>query len=128
MWRRLLASARNGGVSAARKATAPRAGVDGEREDAMSSPRDWPKSSAPAPSAAHGQPPAAAPVAPSRTPTEAAPLVDESADKAIPNVSRETSDDYDTPIGAAAERAMRVLHTTYPPLRRPGRRRVLTVA
>ena len=44
------------------------------------------------------------------------------------DVSRETSDDLDTPIGAAAERAMRVLHTTYPPLPRPRRRRVFTVA
>lgn len=45
-----------------------------------------------------------------------------------PNVSRETSAEYDTPIGAAAERAMQVLHTTHPTLRRPGRRRVFTIA
>src|SRR5271154_4346348 len=44
------------------------------------------------------------------------------------NVSRETSDDLDTPIGAAAERAMRVLHTAYKPLRRPRQRRVFTIA
>lgn len=44
------------------------------------------------------------------------------------NVSRETADEFDTPIGAAAERAMRILHTTYPPLRRPKHRRVFTVA
>src|ERR1700761_8481432 len=43
------------------------------------------------------------------------------------NVSRETSED-DTPIGAAAERAMRVLHTAYEPLRRPQQRRLLTIA
>jgi chromosome partitioning protein len=43
-------------------------------------------------------------------------------------VSRETSDDFDTPIGAAAERAMRVLHTTYEPLNRPAGRRLFTVA
>ncbi len=47
---------------------------------------------------------------------------------AQPNVSRETAAEFDTPIGAAAERAMRVLHTTYPPLRRPARRRVFTIA
>ncbi len=46
-------------------------------------------------------------------------------------VSRETwspSADADTPIGAAAERAMRVLHTAAGQLPRPGRRRVFTVA
>ncbi|MDQ2628675.1 MAG: ParA family protein [Actinomycetota bacterium] len=42
-------------------------------------------------------------------------------------VSRETSPDYDTPIGAAAERAMHVLHT-HNRLPRPKRRRVFTVA
>ncbi|CPR12745.1 Soj family protein [Mycobacterium bohemicum DSM 44277] len=47
---------------------------------------------------------------------------------ATADVSRETPDEFDTPIGAAAERAMRVIHTTYEPLRRPGRRRVFTVA
>ncbi|HZA11816.1 ParA family protein [Mycobacterium sp.] len=47
-----------------------------------------------------------------------------------PNVSRETWDreTSDTPIGAAAERAMHVLHTTYPRLPRPRRQRVLTIA
>lgn len=44
------------------------------------------------------------------------------------HVSRETSAEYDTPIGAAAERATRVLHTTYPQLPRPRHRRVFTVA
>ncbi|MEI7717238.1 MAG: ParA family protein [Mycobacterium sp.] len=44
------------------------------------------------------------------------------------HVSRETSPELDTPIGAAAERAMRVLHTTYEPLPRPAHRRVFTVA
>ncbi|MEO6792340.1 MAG: ParA family protein [Mycobacterium sp.] len=42
-------------------------------------------------------------------------------------VSRETSTDFDTPIGAAAERAMQVLHT-HSRLPRPKRRRVFTVA
>lgn len=44
------------------------------------------------------------------------------------NVSRETSTDFDTPIGAAAERAMRVLHTTEEPLQKPRQRRLFTVA
>ena len=45
-------------------------------------------------------------------------------------VSRETMSvaSADTPIGAAAERAMRVLHTTHPSLPRPSRRRIFTVA
>lgn len=71
------------------------------------------------------QPPEAAPQA---APTPAPPAGPAAAPAAQPNVSRETSAEYDTPIGAAAERAMRVLHTTYPPLRRPARRRVFTVA
>ncbi len=53
---------------------------------------------------------------------------DSPPDDATMNVSRETSDELDTPIGAAAERAMRVLHTAYTPLRRPTRRRVFTIA
>ncbi|BBX64183.1 chromosome partitioning protein ParA [Mycobacterium saskatchewanense] len=53
---------------------------------------------------------------------------DEAAGPTANDVSRETSPEFDTPIGAAAERAMRVLHTTYEPLRRPGRRRVFTIA
>ncbi|KJX74469.1 ParA family protein [Mycobacterium lepromatosis] len=44
------------------------------------------------------------------------------------NVSRETTDELDTPIGAAAERAMRVLHTTHDPLCRPYHRRLFTIA
>ncbi|MCB0924022.1 MAG: ParA family protein [Mycobacterium sp.] len=47
------------------------------------------------------------------------------------SVSRETwppAGDVDTPIGAAAERAMKVLHTATGQLPRPPRRRVLTVA
>ena len=44
------------------------------------------------------------------------------------DVSRETPDEFDTPIGAAAERAMRILHTAHPPLRRPDRRRVFALA
>jgi chromosome partitioning protein len=43
------------------------------------------------------------------------------------HVSRETSD-FDTPIGAAAERAMQVLSNGYPPLPRPRRRRLFTIA
>ena len=47
------------------------------------------------------------------------------------DVSRETwtpSEDTDTPIGAAAERAMKVLHTAAGQLPRPARRRIFTVA
>jgi chromosome partitioning protein len=43
-------------------------------------------------------------------------------------VSRETPNQYDTPIGAAAERAMRVLHTAHDRLPRPHRQRVFTIA
>jgi chromosome partitioning protein len=43
------------------------------------------------------------------------------------HVSRETSE-LDTPIGAAAERAMHVLSKSYQPLRRPRTRRLLTIA
>jgi chromosome partitioning protein len=47
------------------------------------------------------------------------------------DVSRETwnpAEDYETPIGAAAQRAMQVLHTVAGQLPRPRHRRVLTVA
>lgn len=44
------------------------------------------------------------------------------------DVSRETSAEYDTPIGAAAERAMRVLHTAHERLRPPRSRRLFTIA
>ena len=47
------------------------------------------------------------------------------------DVSRETwvpDKDTDTPIGAAAERAMKVLHTAAGQLPRPARRRIFTVA
>jgi chromosome partitioning protein len=46
------------------------------------------------------------------------------------DVSRETweTDSIDTPIGAEAERAMHVLHTTHPNLPRPSRQRVFTIA
>ncbi len=67
--------------------------------------------------------------------------VETSAGDASPrvNVSRETADtpgaetswrggSVDTPIGAAAERAMHVLHTMHPRLARPSHRRVFTVA
>lgn len=43
------------------------------------------------------------------------------------NVSRETSSQFDTPIGAAAERAMQVLHA-HQRLPQPSRRRVFTIA
>ena len=43
------------------------------------------------------------------------------------HVSRETSE-FDTPIGAAAERAMQVLSKGYQPLRRPRQRRLFTIA
>lgn len=43
-------------------------------------------------------------------------------------VSRETAEQFDTPIGAAAERAMQVMHTTHAELPRPRQQRVLTVA
>ena len=46
---------------------------------------------------------------------------------ATTHVSRETSE-FDTPIGAAAERAMQVLHTAYEPLPRPRHRRLFTIA
>jgi chromosome partitioning protein len=46
---------------------------------------------------------------------------------ATTHVSRETSE-FDTPIGAAAERAMQVLHTAYKPLPRPRHRRLFTIA
>jgi chromosome partitioning protein len=38
------------------------------------------------------------------------------------------TDPMDTPIGAEAERAMHVLHTTHPDLPRPSRQRVFTIA
>jgi chromosome partitioning protein len=44
------------------------------------------------------------------------------------DVSRETSIEYDTPIGAAARRAMQVLHTTHDRLGRPPQRRLFTIA
>jgi chromosome partitioning protein len=43
------------------------------------------------------------------------------------HVSRETTE-FDTPIGAAAERAMQALHTAYQPLRHPRHRRLFTIA
>jgi chromosome partitioning protein len=95
----------------------------------MSSPRDRSAAPSPSPGIAHGRPTAAVPVvAPQEAPQGTAPPAPETAEAALADVSRETSDEFDTPIGAAAERAMRVLHTTYPPLRRPSHRRVFTVA
>jgi chromosome partitioning protein len=46
---------------------------------------------------------------------------------AVVHVSRETSE-LDTPIGAAAERAMQVLSKSYEPLSRPSPRRLFTIA
>ncbi|HUE32175.1 MAG TPA: AAA family ATPase, partial [Mycobacterium sp.] len=124
MWRELFASARDRGVSAARKAIAARIGTDGEQGTTMSSPRDWSVPPPPSAGVAHAQSSAAVPVAPHEMGAPA----HEAPPGTMANVSRETSDEFDTPIGAAAERAMRILHTTYPPLRRPDHRRVLTVA
>jgi chromosome partitioning protein len=45
----------------------------------------------------------------------------------VVHVSRETSE-LDTPIGAAAERAMQVLSKAYEPLSRPSHRRLFTIA
>src|ERR1700733_14316087 len=125
MWRDLFASARNRSGSATRNAVASRVGTKGGQEKAVSSPRD--RSEGAGFSVQHPQP-AAASVAPRLTPDEAVPLTDESPSESTADVSRETSIEFDTPIGAAAERAMRVLHTTYPPLRRPRHRRVFTIA
>ncbi len=77
----------------------------------MSSPHGWP--------GAQPAPVAPAPVAPAPVaPAPAAPA----------DVSRETSSDVDTPIGAAAERAMRVLHTAHDPLPKPRQPRLFTIA
>ncbi|WP_073880731.1 ParA family protein [Mycobacterium paraffinicum] len=86
----------------------------------MSTPGESPTAARPSPNAADIPAPAA--------PDVPAPLVPGAIEDSAANVSRETADEFDTPIGAAAERAMRVLHTTYPPLRRPSHRRILTVA
>ncbi len=91
----------------------------------MSSPRDG---SEVVSSRVQHPPTAAAPGAQRLAPEEAVPPADNSPSETVADVSRETSTEFDTPIGAAAERAMRVLHTTYPPLRRPSHRRVFTVA
>ncbi|SPM33859.1 MinD-like ATPase involved in chromosome partitioning or flagellar assembly [Mycobacterium rhizamassiliense] len=90
----------------------------------MSSPGGGPGGSPSPHNAPHPPAPAVAPIAPPLAPEE----ITHPADVPGSDVSRETSNEYDTPIGAAAERAMRVLHTAYPPLRRPARRRVFTVA
>lgn len=55
-------------------------------------------------------------------------LAPETAHNPTVNVSRETSSELDTPIGAAAERAMRVLYNTHEPLQRPQQRRLFTIA
>ncbi len=90
----------------------------------MSSPGDRPAAPPQSVGVANGEPPAAG----AQIQADATPGEPETGPAAPPDVSRETSDEFDTPIGAAAERAMRVLHTTYPRLRRPGHRRVFTVA
>ncbi|WP_156736220.1 AAA family ATPase, partial [Mycobacterium sp. E3298] len=86
----------------------------------MSTPGESPTAAGPSPNATPVQTPAG--------PDVPAPLVPGAIEDSAANVSRETVAEFDTPIGAAAERAMRVLHTTYPPLRRPRHRRILTVA
>jgi len=86
----------------------------------MSSSGDW--------SISRGSQEAPSATVDSSVPEATAPVAPDAAVPAPMHVSRETSADVDTPIGAAAERAMRILHTTYPPLRRPSHRRVLTVA
>jgi chromosome partitioning protein len=70
-------------------------------------------------------------------PADVAPTVDEGESMnapedpfgpgAVAHVSRETSE-LDTPIGAAAERAMQVLSKSYEPLSRPSHRRLFTIA
>jgi chromosome partitioning protein len=55
------------------------------------------------------------------------PFLSEHGASAATHVSRETSE-FDTPIGAAAERAMQVLSNSYQPLRRPRHRRLFTIA
>jgi chromosome partitioning protein len=70
-------------------------------------------------------------------PADVAPTVDEGEPMNAPedplgpggvvHVSRETSE-LDTPIGAAAERAMQVLSKSYEPLSRPSHRRLFTIA
>ncbi len=86
----------------------------------MSSSGDW--------SISRGSQEAPSATVDSSVPEATAPVAPDAAAPTPMHVSRETSADVDTPIGAAAERAMRILHTTYPPLRRPSHRRVLTVA
>nr|WP_108637591.1 ParA family protein [Mycobacterium numidiamassiliense] len=127
MWRELFASARNRSVGAARRATVRSGRGVGEEEVSMSSPEGGPAGPV-GHSAGHPVSPAVAPIAPPFAPEGIAPASDAPAVGSAPDVSRETSDEYDTPIGAAAERAMRVLHTAYPPLPRPRRRRVFTIA
>jgi chromosome partitioning protein len=78
-------------------------GLDGARSAPSSAPHAAPQAAA-TPGTAHGSPPPPA------------------------DVSRETSNDCDTPIGAAAERAMQVLHTAHDSLPRPQHRRVFTIA
>jgi chromosome partitioning protein len=67
---------------------------------------------------------------PTETPGGAAQAADVSRETIPRDTWDETweSDELDTPIGAAAERAMQVLHTTHPRLPRPRHRRVLTIA
>jgi chromosome partitioning protein len=88
----------------------------------MTSPSGWSAGSQPVP--ASGTPAVSA--SPPTTPAAAAAAEPAALDKA--HVSRETSDEFDTPIGAAAERAMRVLSKSHERLTRPRHRRLFTIA
>lgn len=83
-------------------------------------------SSPSAPAAARASATTAAP--PNRVGAQNHPPVIPTMQGSPAGVSRETSNEFDTPIGAAAERAMQVLHTAHEPLPRPKQCRVFTVA
>ncbi|MBV9091724.1 MAG: ParA family protein [Mycobacteriaceae bacterium] len=61
------------------------------------------------------------------TPADSVDTPRSSVDTPADSVGRQI-DSVDTPIGAAAERAMHVLHTTHSRLPRPARRRLFTIA
>jgi chromosome partitioning protein len=71
--------------------------------------------------------PGLGPIAPSTEERPCTPATD-ATHKPGSNVSRETLNEFDTPIGAAAERAMQVLHTAHGRLRRPPNCRLFTIA
>jgi chromosome partitioning protein len=147
MWRRLFGAARNGGSGAAGTADASRA-ASGEGKGMRSDRSAAQHTSAPSvplvaslagvtseiPPNIGDHTRSAAQVSEIKmSPTSAMAIAGVAATSAgahnpTVNVSRETSNELDTPIGAAAERAMRVLHTTYDPLPRPRQRRVFTIA